>query len=216
MRVLKTNLFSLLSLTLLAGFSSHAGHLPQALQEIESKYSHSGTVSADFTQINEEAAFNRKKVSSGKIQVKRPGKMRWETEKPEPSILLSDGKIFWFYTPPFDESEKGQVIVKKSSQVQSKLANALLSGSFSGTKGMLIQEQSPTTFILKPKPGTAGTVVKAKIEIDLEKKLIKKITLTHKGGNQSEISLSHIELGKALADDVFRFKLNENTDLIEE
>ena len=147
--------------------------------------------------------------------VKRPDKLRWETLHPDMSLLVSDGHTFWFYTPPFDEGEHGQVIEKKSNEINSKLANALLSGRFSVAHDMKFRQESPSKFLLTPKPGTAGTVKRAEIEIDPELKLIQKVTLEHQGGNRSEITLSKIELGKKMGDDAFIFTAPPNTDKVE-
>lgn len=190
-------------------------NLPPLLEELEAKYSHAATLSAEFTQVNEMAAMKQKKTSQGVLQAKRPGKMRWETQEPDPNLLVSDGQTFWFYTPPFEKGEHGQVIERRSSEVQSKLAHALLSGSFSMASDMKIEQKSPSEFVLLPKAGTAGTVERAEITVNLDKKLIEKVTLEHKGGNRSEISLRSIELGKTLGDDLFRFVPPPNTDHVD-
>jgi len=36
---------------------------------------------------------------AGKAYFLRPGKMRWEYEKPEKNLFLVDGKYVWFYAP---------------------------------------------------------------------------------------------------------------------
>ncbi len=189
--------------------------LPKILLEIEKKYTASSTISAHFSQTDDNKTLGRKKTSAGKIFVKRPGKIRWETETPDPNLLVSNGKKFWFYTPPFDEGESGQLIERKPSEVQSQLATALLSGDFSKVAGLKVQQSSPSTFVIIPKPGTAATVVRAIVTLDLAQQLIQKVTLQHRGGNQSEIALSQIELGKPLADDLFVFKAPPNTDRVQ-
>jgi outer membrane lipoprotein carrier protein len=207
----------LMSLT--AHSLSHAAPtqaLPQLLQEVEKLYTKSQTLSADFTQVTDDAILGQKKKSSGKIFVKRPSQVRWETTIPDPSLFVSNGKMSWFYSPPFDEGERGQVIERKSSEVQSKLANALLSGSFSIAKDMKITAQGQSHFMLIPKPGSAGTVTQANIEIHPEKKLIQKVTLEHKGGNKSEISLNNIQLGIPLGGDLFVFHPPKNTDIVKD
>lgn len=186
--------------------------LPQLLQEVEKKYTKAATLKADFSQSNNNPSFSQKKISSGKIFIKRPSKIRWETEKPDPSLLLGNGKKYWYYTPPFDAEESGQVIEKPASEVQSKLANALLSGEFSVAQSMSIQQKTPSVFTLVPQSGTAGTVSKATIEINLKTKVIQKVILDHNGGNHSEISLSHIILGDPLDDDLFIFHAPPNTE----
>lgn len=188
--------------------------LPPILQEVEKKYGEASTLTADFTQVNESVTMKTKKKSSGVILFKRPDKIRWETYSPDKSLLISDGKRFWFYTPPFEEGENGQVIERKSSEIKSKLAHALLSGSFSAARDMKIESLPNSEFKLIPKPGTAGTVSEARILIDPEKKLIQKVTLEHQDGNRSEITLDRIELGKPLGEQLFFFEAPPNTDRI--
>ncbi|OFZ55404.1 MAG: outer membrane lipoprotein carrier protein LolA [Bdellovibrionales bacterium RIFOXYC1_FULL_54_43] len=206
-------LIGIMSLTL---HPVHAAKLPRLLQEVEAKYARATTLEADFSQINVLSALKRTKTSSGHIQFKRPNKIRWETLKPDPNLLVSDGKKFWFYTPPFDEGEQGQVIEKKTSEVQTKFAHALLSGSFSIARNMKVKQEKPSRFALIPKKGTAGTVIRAEIEVDPGEKLIKKVTLLHRDGNRSEISLSAIKLGEPLEDRLFSFVPPPNTDIVKE
>ena len=194
--------------------SKNLSALPKTLLEIEKKYAASLTISAHFSQADDNKTLGRRKVSGGKIFVKRPGKIRWETETPDSNLLVSNGKTFWFYTPPFDEGESGQLIERKSSEVQSQLATALLSGDFSKVAGIKVQQTSASTFQIKPKPGTAGTVIQAEITLDLGQNLIQKVSLQHRGGNRSEIALSQIQLGKPLADELFVFKAPPNTDRV--
>lgn len=189
--------------------------LPKLLREVEAKYGQASTLVAEFTQVNESAALKQKKTSSGVLMVKRPDKVRWETLKPDPNLMVSDGKKFWFYTPPFDEDERGQVIERKKGEVQSKLANTLLSGSFSSARDIRVKKKDASHFTLSLKPGAAGSITQAEIEVDPEKKLIQRVVLQHKGGNRSEISLDKIELGKELTDDIFTFKAPANTDRVE-
>lgn len=189
-------------------------NLPQILREVEAKYAEAATMQAEFNQVNEVAALKTQKKSSGVIMVKRPDKLRWETLRPDMNLLVSDGHKFWFYTPPFDEGEHGQVIEKRSGEINSKLANALLSGRFSVARDMKIHQDSATVFSLTPKPGSAGTVKRAQIEIHPIHRTIQKVTLEHKGGNRSEITLSKIELGKELGDEPFVFVAPPNTDKV--
>lgn len=190
------------------------GNLPKLLSEVEKKYTESPTLVAEFSQVNESAALKQKKTSSGLIMVKRPDKVRWETLRPDPNLLVSDGKRLWYYTPPFDEGERGQVIERKSSEIHTQLTHALLSGSFSAARDMKITRKSPSHFILTPKPGTAGTVSRAEIHVDPKQKLIRKVILVHLGGNRSEITLSNIELGRELKDDLFYFIPPPDTDRV--
>ena len=125
--------------------------------------------------------------------------------------------MFWFYTPPFEAGERGQVIIRKKAQVQTQFLNSLLSGSFEfGKDAVAVTEKSATVFVLKPKQGTAGDVVSAEIEIDPAKKVILRVNLMHTSGNHTRISLEEIHLPAKLEDSLFRFVIDKNTDKIVE
>jgi outer membrane lipoprotein carrier protein len=186
--------------------------LPHLLQQVEDQYGKAKTLSAKFNQLSRTSVTGTLKKSSGTVLFKRPNKFRWEVVKPDPSISVSNGIRAWHYTPPFDEGEQGQVLEQKASRVRTHLANALLSGSFSAARDMKISQAGPSSFTLLPKRGTAGTVKKALVEIDVESKQIRKVTLEHADGGRAEITLSEIELGKAVPDDTFDFKIPPNTD----
>lgn len=196
--------------------------LPKYLGEIAVKYRKAGSLQADFTQVTETAALKRKKTSSGVLLVHFPEKIRWETLKPDKNLLVSDGKKFWFYTPPFDEGEPGQLIEKKAGDVVSRLASHLISGAFEelSRNGDLIFRVSDAgdathrTYSSKPRRGGAGTVSEIRVGINPTDKLVTRVELSHRDGNSSIITLSKIELGKKLDDEYFRFTAPPNTDRV--
>ncbi len=190
--------------------------LPKLLQEVESKYRNSGTVIADFAQTNFNKITSQTTESKGKLFIKRPSKVRWETFSPDPNLLIGDGKMFWYYTPPFDKDEKGQVIEKPASQVQSQLASSLLSGTFLVDQGMNVETKDARTFILTPKREQSGGVARATIQVDPKKKLIHQVILEHLGGNRTDIILTNIQLGKTVNNDLFVFTPPPNTERVEE
>ena len=198
--------------------------VPKYLAEIGEKYKKAGSLQADFHQVTETAALKRRKSSSGVLMVQFPDKVRWETLKPDKNLLVSDGRRFWFYTPPFDEGEHGQVIEKKSGDAISKLASRLLSGAFeelSRTGDLVFRVLDPgntttRTYQAKPKPGSAGTVVEIRVGIDPSVKVVTRVDLIHKDGNRSEITLSKVKLGEEIDDEFFRFTAPPGTDRVSE
>lgn len=190
--------------------------VPKELLEIEKKYVSAKTLEAQFSQVNFIQMTGAKKESSGTIMLKHPNRFRWETLKPDKNLLVTDGKKFWFYSPPFEEGERGQVIEKKTSEVQSELANLLLSGSFSKVKDVTIEQVNDKTYKLFPKTGTAGTVKTAEIEVDPKSSTIDRVKLEHEGGNRVEIQLTKIKLGESMDDAFFRFVTPPGTDVIKE
>ena len=192
--------------------------LPRLLQEVEARYAKGGTLTAQFNQTQYNATTQSTKKSKGTLQLARPNRFRWDTLTPDPNSLVSDGEKVWFYTPPFDEGEHGQVIEKPAKSVKTELASAILAGSLSTKTGELkVKEAGPHLFEVSPrKAGAAGTVERVLVDVDPKLKQISKLTVHHKGGNRSEISLEDVKLGSPIEASVFEFKAPPNTDRIKE
>lgn len=163
--------------------------LPKILQDLEAKYQKAKTLKAAFNQETESGLTGQKKKSSGSLLVKRPGRIRWETLEPQAdrTLLISDGKTFQSYTPPFEEGENGQLIEGAAAKSESRLEQALLSGSFSVARDMGFEQLSPTRYSFTPKKGTAGTVSKATVELDPKALTITQVVIEHAGGNKADI-----------------------------
>ena len=191
--------------------------LPPLLKEVQTEYRKSAGIEAQFEQVTEIKSTKQRKTAQGRIWIKRPNQLRWETLSPDPNILISDGKTFWFYTPPFEQGERGQVIIKNKGQVQTQFLNALLSGTFNfGQSHTSIESKSDHVFVLKPQKGTAGDVVSATIEVSPDSKKIHSVLLGHSSGNLTEIHLKEIKLTSKFDDTLFHFVPDHNTDKIVE
>lgn len=209
--------FSFSNILLLAlANHAYANKLPPALDQVQAEYKKVAGIEARFEQATVIKSTKQTKNTSGKIWIKRPNKLRWETINPDPNILVSDGKTFWFYTPPFDKGERGQVIIKKTAQVQTQFLNALLSGSFEFGKQTQVEEKSKTHFLLRPKKGTAGDVDVAEVMINEKNHQIEQVVLTHQSGNKTDIKMQNVKLQASLDDKLFRFIPDRNTDRIVE
>ncbi len=191
--------------------------LPVLLEQVQKEYKKSAGVEAEFEQFTKIKSTKSEKKAQGRIWIKHPNKIRWETISPDQNILISDGKFFWFYTPPFEKGDRGQVIIKKTAQVQTRFLNALLSGSFDFADAKTtVESKSPTVFLLKPSVGTTGDVKTAEVTINPLTKKIEKVALIHTSGNETSIELKGIRLVKNLADGLFQYVPDRNTDQIRE
>jgi outer membrane lipoprotein carrier protein len=96
----------ILLITLAFGVSA-AAHA-DAVEKLERyvRTVHSGQ--ANFIQEVLDENGKRLKVSSGTMQFSRPGKFRWEYQKPYEEIIVGDGERFWMY-----DVDLQQVTVRK-------------------------------------------------------------------------------------------------------
>jgi outer membrane lipoprotein carrier protein len=72
--------------------------LEQILDRVEKKYT-GRSFQAGFVQESTIKAMDIVDFASGKIFVRYPGMMRWEYEKPEDQIIITDGHKLWIYRP---------------------------------------------------------------------------------------------------------------------
>jgi outer membrane lipoprotein carrier protein len=72
--------------------------LEQILDRMEKHYT-GNNFRAQFIQESTVKAMQITDFASGKIFVRYPGKMRWEYEKPEKQVIITDGFKLWIYRP---------------------------------------------------------------------------------------------------------------------
>ncbi len=123
----------ILSTAAILGFSSwvQAGTVEQLHQFLQT----TKTIRADFSQIVVAKNGRKPQQSSGSVAISRPGKLRWDIEKPYPQSLIGDGERFWIYDP-----ELKQVTVRKVGQTMGGSPAALLSGSNDLEKNFTLKE----------------------------------------------------------------------------
>ncbi len=90
---------------------------------MESRYRSARTLQATFLERYTENG-RVVRVEAGTAYFRRPGKMRWEYERPEKDLFLVDGKTAWFYVPA--DHTVTRVPAKQSTDLRTPLA--LLAG----------------------------------------------------------------------------------------
>jgi outer membrane lipoprotein carrier protein len=84
------------------------GGLDEIVKQVEKRYDVPGFTS-DFHQISTIKAMDIADEATGKMFVRKPEMMRWEYEKPEHQIIITNAERLWIYRP-----QDNQVIVGKS------------------------------------------------------------------------------------------------------
>lgn len=83
---------------LAAATASNDLTVDQILDRVENKYANS-KFSADFIQKSTIKAMDITDMAKGKVYIKYPGMMRWEYEKPDQQIIITDADKLWIYRP---------------------------------------------------------------------------------------------------------------------
>src|ERR1700719_651923 len=106
-------------------FSSLKGRKEDAelASRMEARYRSAKTLQATFLERYAENG-SVLRTEAGTAYFRRPGKMRWEYERPEKDLFLVDGKTAWFYVPA--DHTVTRVPAKQSADLRTPLA--LLAG----------------------------------------------------------------------------------------
>jgi len=190
--------------------------LPQIVDRIQKLYEGTQNLKARFSQTLQTAMGKRQ--ASGVLRLKKPGKMRWDYEKPEKKLFVTDGSILWMYEPE-DEQAFRQPL--NSSQLPAQV-------SFLFGKGRL-SDEFEISYLDGQKLGTAGDLVlklvpkKATAQykhlffvVDSKTGMVKETVLFDQQGGSNHIVFSAIETNvKADIDDSrFAFTPPPNTKII--
>src|SRR5262245_40612126 len=69
--------------------------LKDVVERVQKRYDGAKDFRARFNQTLTNAAFGRKSSSAGEVLLKKPGRMRWNYQQPDPKMYLSDGTTLW-------------------------------------------------------------------------------------------------------------------------
>jgi len=87
------------------------------LSRIRQKYSLKEAYVGSFTQKTTYTDSNETTLSTGRIWIQGPDKMRWEYQLPEKQLLVSDGQTLWYYTPDLNQVMVGKIKDIKEARV---------------------------------------------------------------------------------------------------
>jgi outer membrane lipoprotein carrier protein len=87
-----------------AVYSADSSDVPKLLTGIENRYNHIQTLQVSFTENWTQDG--RKRLGSGTLVLRKPGKMRWEYAMPSGLLFISDGEFIYSYYPDQHRAEK--------------------------------------------------------------------------------------------------------------
>ena len=191
-----------------------------SLNALEARYRKALTLEATFLERYSENG-KQVRVEAGKAYFLRPGKMRWEYEKPEKNLFLVDGKYVWFYAP--DDHTATRMPAKKSEDWRTPIAFLT-----TGMKlGRICSEVGPAQ---EAKPAKAGNEVyrcvlrdteeeknraaqKVLFEITPQNELAR-IVIPQEAGMQIEFEFKDWEWNPALPKTLFQFEPPPGTVIV--
>jgi outer membrane lipoprotein carrier protein len=200
--------------------TSAAPRLPikEVVERVQKRYDGAKDFRARFNQTLTNAAFGRKSSSAGEVLLKKPGRMRWNYEKPEPKMYLSDGNTLWLYEPEDKQAFKQDL---KSSQLPSALAflagQGKLASEFDITPGDPKSPYgTPRDYVLLLSPKAPQAQVKTILfVVDPKTFDVRESVITDQQGNVNDLLFSDIHTNTSLPDSQFKWSPPPGVRLID-
>ncbi|MEW6997176.1 outer membrane lipoprotein chaperone LolA [Colwelliaceae bacterium BS250] len=161
--------------------------------------------SANFSQAVIDADGNTLQNATGKLVVKRPNLIYWETMQPDETLVISDGDTLWFYNP-FVE----QVSAFNVSNAVVNTPILLLSDTSTETwQDYLVTQQSSDEYSIKSLNSDAQ--VKS-LNLFFAGDNLAMFTIVDATGQLSHFNLSNMVTTPVPADSIFKFTLPVDVD----
>jgi outer membrane lipoprotein carrier protein len=132
--------------------------IPEVVKKMQERYEKATDYQAKFTQKYTTAATGRQRSSTGEVFIKKPGRMRWNYQAPEPQMYLGNGSTLWVYEPEAKQAFKQDL---KSSQLPAALSFLMGKGKLTDEFEVVTANELPYgqageyKLSLKPKKKTA-------------------------------------------------------------
>ena len=195
---------TLLLLTQISLAQSAADKLNNMLSSVQ-------TLRANYVQTTTDPRFNKAKIQSGSAILRRPKMFRWSIEKPYRQLLVADGENLYIYdedlaqvtVQPMGDSYKDTpalIIVGDTAQIESHF-----------TVHELDADAFHTSFRLIPKD--EGALLKS-VVISFTGSALTKLWMQDNLDQIISITFTQVSMNDPLPQDLFRFKMPKNVDII--
>jgi outer membrane lipoprotein carrier protein len=186
--------------------------LGNVLKAVENRYNHAQTLEVVFHE-GYTAPGQPRRTESGMLQLRKPGRMRWDYTSPKGKLFVSDGKFLWLYTPSNNQVEKMKI--KESEDMRAPLAFLL---------GKLHFDREFRN--IQSRPVAGGTLITAEPKtenlpythvefvVDAQNQ-IRRVQVTGYDKSVLEFDFEQEKLNPTLEASLFQFRMPTGAELVE-
>jgi outer membrane lipoprotein carrier protein len=204
-------------------FTAHSQAQQQTAVELgtalQRRYATVRDFSADFVQTYRGGVLNRQMRDTGRVMVRKPGKMRWEYTTPEEKLFVSDGaRVYWYIpqdkqvqvraVPPDDQASTPALFLAGKGDITRDFTPALVerpAGYGEGTQALKLVPRTPQAeydwLIIVVDPTTLS---------------IRGLVTGDSQGGTSSFSFTNMKENVGLADKLFTFTPPRGVEVVNE
>lgn len=181
-------------------------------EELQAFLAANRTLQAEFKQVGFDESGRPNKTSYGMFYLQKPGKFRWEYQKPFTQQIVSNSGKVWFY-----DADLEQVTVKRVDQSLGSTPALLLSGEVSLEQNFIITEQGGDGDMawIRLEPKDKDTTFKY-ILIGMDQGRLGGMELSDNFGQLTRIYFSNVKTNASIDPDLFVLHLPQGVDVLED
>jgi outer membrane lipoprotein carrier protein len=205
------------ALLLIAPVAATAQARPAAVdaaKAVQQKYDRVKDFTADFSQTYEGGVLKKKTTERGTVQIKKPGRMRWEYTTPDKKTFVSDGRKIYSWVP----ADKQVIVSAVPPDDEATTAVLFLAGKGNLTRDFNVsyaEGAAADTWALRLDPKQKQRDYDWLIVgVDPKTLQIRSLTAADQQGGRSTFEFSNYRENTGIADSVFTFKIPRGADVI--
>lgn len=191
------------------------------VQKLQARYEKTKDLQADFTQKTKIEGFATPIVSSGRLQIKRPGKLRWDYLEPTHEEIYVNQDDVKMYVPEHQQVLVGKLTQMSASQAPLQLLQGIAkldeefevgpaTGGTRGAGGLPV-----VSLIPKGGDSAKGRPYKGiMLEVHPKTSYIKRLTLQELSGNVSTFEFAEVKANAGIADAQFEFTVPQGVEVV--
>lgn len=183
-----------------------------AVQQLKTFFQNTTTMRAQFHQTVLDNMGGKVQDVTGSMQLSRPGKFRWDYNKPFVQLIVGDGHKVWLYDP-----ELNQVTVRPLDKVLGSSPAALLAGGTEIDRNFILKNdggQGQLDWVeARPKDQDSGF---ERVLLGFKDGLLQEMELHDNFGQTTVIEFQKVERNPRLDAQAFRFVPPQGADVVGE
>jgi outer membrane lipoprotein carrier protein len=180
------------------------------LERMKEYFQNIQTARADFHQVVTDKQGHKTQDVTGTMQLQKPGKFRWDYNKPFVQQIVGDGQKIWLYDP-----DLSQVTVRSLTKAVGSSPAALLAGGKEMERFFVMREASRKGDL---EWVSAMPIVKEtgfeRLFLAFKGDALMKMELHDSFGNRTAIEFSNVQRNPKISQEVFKFTPSADADVL--
>ena len=201
-----------------AALSAQAPSRPPAAETaraLQAQYDRVRDFTADFTHTYEGGILKKTLTEGGTVEIKKPGRMRWEYSSPEKKLFVSDGRKVYSYVP----ADKQVIVSSVPTEDRATTAVLFLAGKGDVTRDFSVSYgpgETADTWVLRLDPkGRQRDYDWLVLAVDRRTLQIRALTASDQQGGTSTFRFTRLRENTGVADARFTFRIPKGVDVID-